>query len=288
VKRSRGAPPLVTLLTDFGTADGYVGAMKGVIASLAPSARVVDVTHDIPAGDVRGGALALETAAPYFPPGTIHVAVVDPGVGTARRGVAVEAGGQLFVGPDNGVLALARAAGDRVLALAARKERERRVFVLDRARYHLEAVSPTFHGRDVFAPIAARLATGIRPSTLGTETDDLCELVLPRPSELRGGLAGEVIHADRFGNLITNIIAEDLARLGGGARRTGLRIHVGRRRLAGGLARTYGDAGRHALLALVGSSGRLEIARRDGSAAALLGYRPGRKLAVRCVSADRG
>ncbi len=275
MKRSRGAPPLITLLTDFGTADGYVGAMKGVIASLAPSARVVDVTHDILPGDVRGAALALETAAPYFPPSTIHVAVVDPGVGTTRRGVAVEAGGQVFVGPDNGVL-----------ALAAR--RDRRVFVLDRARYHLEAVSATFHGRDVFAPIAARVATGFRPSNLGTKTDDFCELPLPRPSVSRAGLVGEVIHADRFGNLITNVVAEDLARLGGRAQSDRLRVHVGRRRLSGGLARTYGDAASHALLALVGSSGRLEIARRDGSAAALLGYRPGRKLSVRCVIADRG
>lgn len=275
--RPRSASPLVTLLTDFGTADGYVGAMKGVIASLAPSARVVDVTHDIRAGDVRGGALALETAAPYFPPGTIHVAVVDPGVGTARRGIAVEAGGQAFVGPDNGLL-----------ALAARPDR--RVFILDRARYHLQAVSPTFHGRDVFAPIAARLATGVRASNLGTKTDsdDLRELALPRPLATRGGLVGEVIHADRFGNLITNVVAADLARLSGAAPLKSIRIHVGRRRLSGGLARTYGDAGRHALLALVGSSGRLEIARRDGSAALMLGYRPGRKLAVRCVSADHG
>jgi S-adenosylmethionine hydrolase len=275
VKRPRAVSRLVTLLTDFGTADGYVGAMKGVIASLAPSAQVVDLTHDIRAGDVRGGALALETAAPYFPPGTIHVAVVDPGVGTARRGIAVEAGGQVFVGPDNGLL-----------ALAARSNRC--VFVLDRARYHLDAVSPTFHGRDVFAPIAARLAAGVRASKLGTKTAQICELALPRPLATRGGLVGEVIHADRFGNLITNVVAADLAHLGGRARQAGLRIHVGRRRLSGGLARTYGDASRHALLALVGSSGRLEIARRDGSAALLLGYRPGRKLAVRCVSADHG
>ena len=275
MKRRGGASSTLTLLTDFGTADGYVGAMKGVIATLAPAARVVDITHEIAPGDVLGGALALEAAARFFPPGTVHVAVVDPGVGTARRAIAVESAGQVFVGPDNGLLALAAGA-------------PRRVFALDRVRYHLPDVSATFHGRDVFAPVAARIAGGAPIARLGTRLDELAGLTLPAVRHARRALTGSVIHADRFGNLVTNITAQDLERLAGACGLGRVCVRVAGRAVPGGLARTYGDRRRGALLALFGSSGRLEIARRDGSAAAVLRYQRKRPLAVRCVLADRG
>jgi S-adenosylmethionine hydrolase len=270
----RAARRIVTLLTDFGTADGYVGAMKGVLATLAPDARIVDISHDIRHGDLRGGALALEAAAPFFPRGTVHVAVVDPGVGTARRALAVASAGQWFVGPDNGVLTLAARAVDRAL-------------VLDRARYHRPEASATFHGRDVFAPVAARLARGIAAARLGSLARDLVELELPVARVAAHRVVGEVIHADRFGNLITNIARDDLSRFGSDAAADRVRVEVGRRKIPGGLAHTYGDARPGALLALIGSGGRLEVARRDGSAAALLGYRAGTSLVVRCVSGNR-
>jgi len=248
--------------------------MKGVIASLAPRARILDIAHDVGPGDVRGAALALEAAARFFPPATVHVAVVDPGVGTSRRAVVVEAAGQVFVGPDNGLL-----------SLAARPPR--RVFALDRAQHHLGDVSATFHGRDIFAPVAAKLATGVASRSLGSRADDLVELVLPAVSIARRSVSGVVIHVDRFGNLMTSITAADLRSIAGSRAHGSVVVEVGRRKLSGGLARTYGERPPGTLLALIGSSGRLEIACRDGSAASLLGYRASRALAVRCVVADR-
>jgi len=264
---------VVTLLTDFGTADGFVGAVKGVIASIAPRATIHDITHDIAPGDIRGGALALEAAARFFPPRTVHVAVVDPGVGTARPALAIEARGQIFVGPDNGLLSLATGT-------------TRRVFALETARFAPAQVSATFHGRDVFAPAAAKLARGIKPRRLGVRVKDVVTLSLPLVTKTAGALTGEVIHADRFGNLTTNVTAADIATLSV-RRATQFVVEVGSRGISVGLARTYGERPSGALLALIDSGGRLEIARRDGSAAALLKYRAGRRLRVRCVVADR-
>ena len=265
--RAPGAVRVVTLSSDFGTADGYAGAMKGVILSSAPNARVVDITHEIQPGDVRGGALALEAAAPYFPSGTIHLVVIDPGVGTRRRAIAVEAADVIFVGPDNGVLSLA-AKGPR------------RVYVLDRAERHRATVSPTFHGRDVFAPVVALLAEGARLRDLGTPVAGMTDLELPVPSTSRHEVSGQVIHCDRFGNLVTNITTTEVRTLIAAFGAGQLSVTVGRRS-AGRVVRTYGDAEPGALLALVGSSGRLEIAVRDGSAARRLRYRPGGATSVR-------
>ncbi|HSA55064.1 MAG TPA: SAM-dependent chlorinase/fluorinase [Gemmatimonadaceae bacterium] len=244
--------PLITLLTDFGTADGYVGEMKGVLLSALPDATVVDVSHEIPPQDVE---LARLTVARYwrrFPAGTIHLAVVDPGVGSSRAALAVATEGRLLVGPDNGVLSPALLMpGVRVVALAVPA-----------------GAAPTFHGRDVFAPAAAALARGAALESLGTPWPDPVVRRTPEPvREGNGALRGEVIAIDRFGNLVTN-----LAGVRGGVVRIAGQVLPVRR--------TYGDAPPAALVALVGSSGLLEIAMRDGSAADALGLTRGATLHV--------
>jgi len=269
--RAPGADRIVTLTSDFGTVDGYVGAMKGVISSAAPSARMLDITHEIRPGDVRGGALAVEASAPFFPAGTIHLVVVDPGVGTRRRAIAVEAADGVFVGPDNGVLSLA-AKGPR------------RVYALDRSERYRKVVSATFHGRDVFAPIAALLAEGARPRDLGTAVAGMMDLKLPAPTVARSEVIGQVIHVDRFGNLVTNITTAELRALSAVGEPRNCTVRVGRKS-AGSIVRTYGDGEPGALLALVGSSGRLEIAVREGSAADWLRHRPDSDTVVRVAVA---
>ena len=180
--------PIVTFTTDFGSRDGYAGAMKGVVLSLAPNATLVDISHGVPPQDVAAGAVALTQAAPLFPPGTIHVAVVDPGVGGARADLLVEAGGHFFVGPDNCVLSLVARAG-------------RRVFRIEAPAFRREPVSPTFHGRDVFAPTAGLLASGARASDAGPAVEEMVELTQPVVSRRAGQAEGRVIHVGAFGNL---------------------------------------------------------------------------------------
>lgn len=243
---------LVTLTTDFGTTDPFVGIMKGVILGRAPEARIVDVTHGIPPQDVRAGALVLRHAAPYFPPGTVHVAVVDPGVGGPRRPVCVETATAVFVGPDNGLLSLAAPPAD-----------VRRIVHLNDARHFLPAVSTTFHGRDVFAPVAAALATGTAPAALGVEVPDMVRLDLPAPVAGPRGLRGEVLYVDGFGNLVTNVAREDLPA-------AGFAVRIGTVRIEGP-STSYGAVQPGAPAAVIGSWGLLEIAVRDGSARATLG-----------------
>jgi len=208
---------------------------------------VVDLTHDIPAQDVRAGAWALREAAPHFPPGTVHVAVVDPGVGTARRPLALYSDGRWYVGPDNGLLSLA--------ASSARSG-----VVLDNPAYHRAEVSATFHGRDIFAPTAAHLAGGVAPDALGHETDQWIRLPLPEPSLQPDAARGQVIHVDRFGNLITNLSAGDLA-----PEHTWTVSWRGEE--IGELRRTFGDVTPGDWVAYRGSSGQIEIGIRDGQAA---------------------
>ena len=239
--------PLVTLLSDFGTVDGFVGAMKGVIFSIAPDATVVDLTHEIPAQDVRAGAWALREAAPHFPPGTIHVAVVDPEVGTARRPLALECRGHWFVGPDNGLLSLAAEEASTGIAL-------------DRPEYHRPQVSNTFHGRDIFAPAAGHLAAGVAPRELGHEIKKWARITVPAASFNGDRVMGQVIHVDQFGNLITNIRARDLP--GGRAWRLSW---LGKE--IGPLRQTFGDVASGQWVAYAGSSGQVEIGIRDGRAA---------------------
>ncbi len=258
--------PLVTLLTDFGTVDGYVGAMKGVILSLAPAATIVDLSHELAPQDVVGGAWALREAAPYFPAGTIHVAVVDPGVGTARRPLLLRAAGRCFLGPDNGLL-----------SLAARRDGSGGCegYVLDVRERHHHPVSSTFHGRDVFASVAGHLAAGISPEACGTRVTGWLELASPRAEQRPdGSFAGCVLHVDRFGNLVTNLEAAQLE----GQR--GLSVRVAGREL-GPLRSTFADVAPGEWLAYLGSSGRLEIAVREGSAAAAGRIGPGAAVEVR-------
>ena len=243
---------IVTLTTDFGTADGYVGALKGVILEAFSSAQLVDLSHDLAPGDVVAASELLARATPFFPARTVHLAVVDPGVGTARRGLALLSGGQLYVGPDNGMFS-------RVLELDGA---DPVCFALENQGLWRESVSPVFHGRDVFAPVAAYLARGGDLREVGPELEPsgLVRLASPAPVESADGLCGEVVHVDRFGNLITNLRAPEAV--------TAASVEVAGERLP--LSRTYGDAVPGALVALVGSSGKIEIAVNGASAAARL------------------
>jgi S-adenosylmethionine hydrolase len=262
---------IITLTTDFGTRDAYVAEMKGVMLEIAAAAgrpvHLVDVTHDVAAHDVTEGALALDAAAPYFPPGTIHVAVVDPGVGTDRRGLVVQTDRAVLVGPDNGLFTpfLDGSSAWRAWELRA-------------PEYRLASVSRTFHGRDVFAPAAAHLAAGVQPERFGPRVLDPVRLSWPTVRAVAGAVAGAVLHIDRFGNLVTSIRAETLEGLGRAAR-----IRLGGRRLP--LVGTYGDLEPGQAGALIGSSGRLEVAVREGSAAARFKARRGTPVLVSRSSA---
>ena len=246
----------MTLTTDFGFRDGYAGAMKGVVLSLAPGATVVDISHGVPPQDVVAGAVALAQAAPLYPPGTIHVAVVDPEVGGARADLLVEAGGSFFVGPDNGVLSLAARAN-------------RRIWRIEAPAFRREPVSPTFHGRDVFAPTAGRLAAGASPEEAGPRVEKMTDLAAPVVRQRAGRVEGRVIHVDAFGNLITSIGVEHVTPEASiEVEGTGGVYHPV-------LARTFSDVEPGALVAYFGSGGQLEIARRNGSAAQHVGAERG-------------
>ncbi len=256
---------LVTLLTDFGTSDGYVGAVKGVILSINPAARILDLTHDIAPQDVMAGALALAAAVPCFPEGSIHVAVVDPGVGTDRKPLLVKWRNRLLIGPDNGILSLAFSGSD-----------PEAVYHLTNAELFLDRVSCTFHGRDVFAPVAAHLSRGVKPEQAGVRIGRWERIRFPLPRVEGGLVQGEVVHVDRFGNLITNIREEDLKL-----------AHCHPRPLitiAGtpipGLKQSYAEADPGTLLALVGSNGFLEISCNRGNAAGMLSVAGGEPVRV--------
>jgi hypothetical protein len=246
-----------------------VAEVKAVILRLSPSVRLVDVTHDVAAHDVVEGGLAVEAMTAVCPPGTIHVAVVDPGVGTSRRGLVIAAGGQLFVGPDNGIFTAALSLPDW------------QAFELRVPAYRLAMVSATFHGRDVFGPAAAHLALGVAPASFGPAVADPVRLSRVTTREVGGGVEGQVIRVDRFGNLITSIDANTVERLSedGGA----VTVSIAGRRMP--LVRTYGDLAAGRAGALVGSHGRLEVAVREGSAAARL--RAGRGATVRLSRSTR-
>lgn len=244
--------PIVTVLTDFGTADSYVAEMKAAVLRCAPAATLVDVTHEVAPGDVAGAAYLLARTAGAFPEGTTHLAVVDPGVGTERRALAAEAGGQRFVAPDNGVLSRVLERGrSRVVALRVPDD-----------------ASPTFHGRDVFAPAAGRLAAGAGLAALGPEIDDPVRLPLHRLERRGASLVGEVVHVDRFGTLVTNLPAERVA--------AGAAVRIGAYDLV--LRSTFADVPTGDLVAFVGSGGTVEVAVRDGRADAVLGASRGAEV----------
>ena len=269
-RRPGDAAP-IAILTDFGCRDHYVGAMKGVIASIAPGAPLIDIAHGVPAQSIVAGALVLAQSWRLFPPRTVFLVVVDPGVGTARLPVAVQTrAGARFVGPDNGVLSLALDEAGPARGVELRTP-----------RYRLAPMSATFHGRDIFAPAAAHLWRGVKLEALGPPVrDGLTHLELPEPREGVDELRGEVLYADGFGNLVSNIGRDALARFQ--ARFPAMRLSV---RIDTGapmeILETYGDARKGVPLATFGSFELLEIAVRDGSAAQRFAAGPGAMVTVR-------
>jgi S-adenosyl-L-methionine hydrolase (adenosine-forming) len=258
-------PAIITLTTDFGLSSLYVAAMKGVILSISPQARLVDLSHSVSHQDVRQGAIALAEAAPLFPRGTIHVAVVDPGVGTDRRIVYARIGAQQFVAPDNGLLSRLAAA-----------ERPSKIVSLDEPQFWLPKVSSTFHGRDIMAPVAARLSLGLSPDELGKSLDSLVQLPWPEVQSVAQRITGEVVEMDSFGNLITNITR---AMLGGVPTDESVTITCDEH-ITQGIFRTYSDQPAMTLIALIDSGERLELAIVGDSAAAMLGVAVGSPVQV--------
>jgi len=255
----------ITLTTDFGTGDWFVGTLKGVILGINPRATIVDITHEIPPGDIRGGAFALAASFRFFPAGTIHVAVVDPGVGSRRKAIGVQTANYFFVGPDNGVLSWALA-----------KEKVNEVRALENKEYFLHPVSRTFHGRDIFAPVAAHLSRAVRMRKFGTMLKEFLRLPCPEPRRRKDGrIEGEVIYVDRFGNAITNIDASILADV----KNASGKVLVGGKCICstGGF---YDSVARGKPVAVLGSSGFLEISINGGSAAKRFGLRPGTSVVV--------
>ena len=256
---------IITLTTDFGYRDPFVGIMKGVVAAIDPAAAIIDLTHGVAPQDVTGGALALAAAVDFFPAGAVHVAVVDPGVGGARRPILMETDRACFIGPDNGVL-----------SLAAGRHRPIRSIHLSNPEYHLQPTSTTFHGRDVFAPVAAHVSAGVPLEKLGEAAEGFEALTLPAPEKQDGGrIAGEVIYIDGFGNLTSNIRREDLEPFPPGS----VSVAIGELTIRG-LSANYASAGTGNYLALVNSWGLLEIARCDGNARDGLGAGVGKPVVV--------
>lgn len=247
--------PIITLTTDFGSKDHFVGVMKGVIASINPEASVIDISHEIAPFEVSHGAFLIAQAYRYFPPKSVHVVVVDPGVGSARRPILIEAGNQCFVAPDNGVLAM-------VYANETHKAR-----AITRDKYFLKPVSQTFHGRDIFAPVAAHLSKGVRPSSLGPVIEDHLKPVFADPQRTsKRTWLGAVLHVDRFGNLITNFHIDQFAKI----TTAPFDLAIGTLRLMH-LAQSYAEVDPGEPFVIVGSSGYLEVAANQGSAAKILG-----------------
>ena len=253
---------IITLMTDFGTKDGYVGAMKGVILGINPHCTVVDITHEIPPQGVFEGAFVLGNAYRSFPPGSIHLAVVDPEVGTGREALVVETEGYYFVGPDNGLF-----------TWIYRGEEIKQVVGIRNRDFFQRPISQTFHGRDIFAPVAAHLSLGREPEKFGVRLDRWSEIDVPEPKVTDKGFMGEVIHIDRFGNLITNVPRRLLEPLTGQGL---LQIHIKGRRISG-LKTAYAEAREGELMAIFDSFDLLEISVMGDSA----------REALRAVKGDR-
>jgi len=254
--------PIITLTTDYGTNDHLVGTLKGVILKINPDVTIVDITHNVTPFDLLDGALAIGSAYSYFPPRTIHVVVVDPGVGTERRPLLASATNQYFVAPDNGVLSLVY-------------EREAEGLVVRHANaehYYLQPVSKTFHGRDIFAPVAAWLSKGWQTESMGDVIEDYKRFALPRPKEADGVVKGVILRADAFGNLITNFRQEDLPEraLTGGA----INLQAGNQAVSK-FVETFAQGNGTEPFAYLGSSGFVEIAVNKGNAARVLGLTRG-------------
>jgi S-adenosylmethionine hydrolase len=256
---------IITLLTDFGTEDSYVGAMKGVILSINPDATIIDISHQIPPQDITAGAFVLSQAAPFFPKGTIHIAVVDPGVGGKRKPMLIQTDRYFFVGPDNGIF-----------SIALQNERIRQKIHLANKDYFLGHISSTFHGRDIFSPVAAYLSLGIDPAVLGKKIKKIKDLGFKKPYVKNRKITGQIIHIDRFGNLITNIDAGLLKCVFKNRR---FEVEV-----CGNIIEkfipAYSYAKKDEIIILTGSSGLLEIAKRDANAGQEIGAEKGDRVEV--------
>ena len=268
---SRARIRLITLLTDFGLADYFVGALKGVILSINPSVSIVDLTHEIPPQDVAAGAFTLMASYQSFPSQTVHVAVVDPGVGSDRRPILVWAGNQFFVGPDNGIF-----------SYIYEKEAGHKTFHLINEKYFRHPVSATFHGRDIFAPVAAALSAGTKPAEFGPEIRDEVRLPsLDSVKQMRGKVKGRIIHIDRFGNCITNITRSVLPL----EMESGARLQVNGETIRS-FRRFFSDSrdesgGSEKLFGVWGSAGFLEIAAMNRSAAKTLRAKQGQAVILK-------
>jgi S-adenosylmethionine hydrolase len=264
---------VITLLTDFGIRDGYPGVMKGVIWKIAPEVQIADISHTIKPQNIQHGALALARTTRFFPPGTIHVGVIDPGVGTTRRPIGLHLGDHYFIGPDNGLFTL-------VLERAAANHEKIQIVHLDQPQYWLPEISHVFHGRDVFAPSAAYLATGIALEKLGIAIQDPLRLHLPLPERISGGgLRGQVLEIDTFGNLSTNISEADLLHMGE------ISVVAGGKQIDG-LVKTFGERPPGSLIALIGTSHDLIISVVNGDAAHTLNVSLGEAVEVHTFRRD--
>lgn len=259
---------IITLTTDFGLRDSYVAEMKAVILSIYPEACIVDVSHEVRKFDIRMGAFLLLRAAGFFPNGTIHVAVIDPGVGTERRLIIIETEKYLYVGPDNGVL-----------IPSSQKYEIKHIYAIRNQRYMLKNVSRTFHGRDILSPAAAYLAIGVPPSEFGPEVFDPVIPSFARPVLSNKHIEGEIMHIDDFGNMVTNISYDDLRSMG---IREGdhLTVKVGEKTLALKLCRAYGEVEIGTPLAIIGSCNLLEISVNQGDASRFFGTSIGEKVLI--------
>jgi len=290
-------PCVITLLTDFGTQDAYVGIMKGVIAGINPSAMVIDICHSIPPQDIFSGAYLLSTSYKYFPKKTIHVAVVDPGVGSRRDIVCVETKDYLFLVPDNGLL-----------SFIVQEERPKSIIRVTNSKFFLSSPSNTFHGRDIFAPVAAHLSLGVKPQQLGIRINQLGQLDVLKPVHKKTGqVEGQIIYIDRFGNLISNITKEYLVK-GVGGQKSEVRMQksedrinqrkttleelfslcntietvIGKKKIMG-LSKTYTDVQAGDLLVLIGSAGFLEVSINQGNAQRYFKVDKGSKIIIENV-----
>jgi S-adenosylmethionine hydrolase len=267
--------PTITFLSDFGVSDDFVGTCHGVMKRIAPDAEIIDITHGIPPQQVLQGALVLRNTLPYMPTG-VHVAIVDPGVGSARRAVALRSGdGRLYVGPDNGLLV---PAADTLGGLEAAWE-------LRESRYWLEPVSRTFHGRDIFSPVAARLATGLAPDELGPrlDTDALVRLDMPAPEISADAIVAHVLAVNRFGNVQLNLATADVEQAGI-VPGTPIELEIGLERYYAIAARTFADVTRGDLVLYEDSYWNVALAINEGSAAAVVGAQPGDAVTIRARS----
>jgi S-adenosylmethionine hydrolase len=263
--QDNGSPSIITLTTDCGPGSRYIGAMKGVILSINPRATVVDLSHAVPARDIRAGAITLAETAPWYPAGTIHVAVIDPGVGSKRRIVYAQIGQHHYIAPDNGLL-----------SRLAMMERPSKMISVEEPKHWMPAVSRTFHGRDIMSPVAARLSLGLAPEELGRPQPQLVEIPWAEVEQVPNRIEGEVIEVDSFGNLITNITR---GMLDGLPNRDAVLISCEEHETQGIFA-TFADQPPMTFMAHVGSTGRLELAIVDENASAMLGVKVGAPVRV--------